>query len=110
MFYQESDCPGLRCLGYRLPEYQAFCLLLASLSFSSAVNRTLAQINPDFLFSNTVTHVSHSGSGLRELNNTSWQGKFMAESWGNVKEVGLPGTPIPKQTLKLGEKVIMNTD
>lgn len=33
------------------------CFLL--LSFSSALNRTLVQIDSDILFSNTVTHVSH---------------------------------------------------
>lgn len=105
MFYLEENCPGLRFLGYRLPKikYQALCLLSASLLFSSPVNRTLAQINSDFLFSNTVTYVSHSGSDLPELNNAFWQGKSLAEFRGNVKEVRLPGMSIPKQTLKQGE-------
>jgi hypothetical protein len=62
------------------------------------LNRILDHINPGVLFSNTVTHVSHSGFDFPELNNAFWQGKFMVESRGNVKEVRLPGMLIPQQT------------
>lgn len=67
------------------------------------MNRTLDHINSDVLFSNTVTHVSHPGSDLPELNNAAWQGKLMAESRGNVKEVRPPGMPVLQQTETMKE-------